>query len=118
MSKDQKQDPKAISRRETLKLASAVSALGVGLGASLASSTASADGSPPIHQVKIDTLKIDGLVLSIHKTSIDSPPLHAVDVTALVTQAQKWSPGAYYLKLTSLKQGAPVAVAVDTLFIK
>jgi hypothetical protein len=118
MSNDKKNE-KTVSRRDTLKLATAVSALGVGLGAALGSKDASADGcGGAIHMLKLDGLKLDRLVLTIHKDDAGTAPLHAVDVTPLVTQNLKFAPGTYYLKLTGMKAGAPVVTAIDQFSVK
>ena len=117
MSKDDKD--KAVSRRDTLKLATAVSALGVGLGAALGSKDATADErGGAIHMLKLDGLKLDRLVLTIHKDDANAQPLQAIDVTPLVTMNMKFTPGTYFLKLTALKLGTPVVTAVDQFAIK
>lgn len=115
---DAKKAP-AVSRRDALRLASAVSALGVGLGASLSAKNASGDGSPTgIHQLKIDALKIDSLVLTLHKLDPNAAPAARLDLTPLVTQNLKIAGGTYYLKLTALKSASPVVSAVDTFYLK
>ena len=117
MSEHEKKDPR-VGRRDTLKLASAVSALGIGLGASLAPRDASAESGTGIHGLKYEALKIDGLVLSIHKGDASAPPVHAVDITPLVTQAGKLAPGTYFLKLTAYKERSVVSTNLDAITIK
>jgi hypothetical protein len=111
------EDKKSVSRRDTLKLATAVSALGVGLGAALSSKDASADGTS-INQIKFDAIKIDSLVLTVHKGDPNAGPVHTLDLTPVVTQNMKFAPSTYYLKLTAAKNGAPVAFAIDTFSFK
>jgi len=102
---------KTVSRRDTFKLASAVTALGVGLGASLASEDASADAaSPKFNELKLDSNKIDTITLSVHKSDASS--------VALATQSLKLAPGTYALKLTALKLGSVVTSAVETITLK
>jgi hypothetical protein len=103
---------KIVSRRDTFKLASAVTALGVGLGASLASKDAGADSASPnlFNQLKLDSNKIDTITLSVHKGDATS--------LAVATQNLKLAPGTYALKLTALKLGSVVTSAVETITIK
>ncbi len=118
MSNDENNE-KTVSRRDTLKLATAVSALGVGLGAALGSTDASAsECGGAIHMLKLDGLKLDRLVLTIHKDNAGTVPLQAVDVTPLVTRSLKIAPGTYYLKLTGMKAGAPIVTAIDQFTVK
>ena len=115
---DEENSGKALSRRDTFKLATAVSALGVGLCATLHPSEAQGESAGSIHQLKLDGLKLDALVLSIHKDDANSPPLHSVNITPLITSNLKLAPGAYFLKLTALKGEKPVQVAVDQFNLK
>jgi hypothetical protein len=118
MSDETKKAP-SVSRRDALRLASAVSALGVGLGASLVTGDASASATAQsIHQIKIDGLKVDSLVLTLHKLDANAAPAARMDLTPAVTQNLKLVPGTYFLKLTAFKSSTPVVSAVDAVTIE
>jgi hypothetical protein len=107
-------DPKAFSRRETLKLATAVSALGVGLGASLGEGEANAALVPAVQQkVSVATGDLGQLQLKLWKLvpGQSAQLLHGVDVTSLVTGG-----ATYNLKLSSFK-GSVETPITDQLVI-
>jgi hypothetical protein len=114
---DEKLEKKVFNRRETLKLATAVTALGVGLCASLESSDAAAASGPSISGLKLDPSKIDKIVLTFVKldphTGLPGSPLQTIDVTPLVTVSQKIAVGTYSFKLTSMKNNVSTVVAND-----
>jgi hypothetical protein len=91
-------DDKKLSRRDTLKLASAVSALGVGLGVTLDSKDAEA--APTVAGERMDQLAI-----KLYKLGRDGQ--HAVvssfDVGALSHKQAKDIAGQYTIKLYNIK---------------
>jgi hypothetical protein len=94
-----------------------ITALGVGLCASLESGEAVAATGPLISGLKLDPSKVDKIVLTVWKrdpqTGLSGSPLQTIDLTPLVTVSQKISVGTYSIKLTSMKNKVGVVVASD-----
>jgi hypothetical protein len=87
-----------LGRRDTLKLATAVSALGVGLGVLLDSSEAAAE------TVKLNPNSIGKLTLKLYKENADDRPstlLHTIDFSTVAMKGQK--AGNFTLKLFNQK---------------
>lgn len=90
--------PAKLGRRDTLKLATAVSALGVGLGVLLESSEASAE------TVKLNPNAIGKLTLKLFKENSDGKPstlLHTIDFSTVAMKGQK--AGNYTVKMYNQK---------------
>jgi hypothetical protein len=92
MSSDDRNNPK-ITRRDTLKLATAVGALGAGLGAFLEGEDANAgdiklrdaklaQANVKLAQIKLDQANVGTLSLKIydHKTPDEAAVLHSLDI--------------------------------------
>jgi hypothetical protein len=117
MSDDPKNE-KAVGRRETLKLATAVSALGLGLGATLMARDAEA--LPAVQQkIAVSAGDLGRLQLKLWKIADGQPPqlLHSIDATALATAGGGVVPGTYNLKLTSIKTNVETTVTDQLLTI-
>jgi hypothetical protein len=93
-----------VSRRETLKLVTALSALGVGLGVTFREGEARAETH------KIDRDAIGVLSLKFYRDNPGKPPelLHAIELNPA---GLKIEPGRYSLKLTNRRQTAEEIVA-------
>jgi hypothetical protein len=85
-----------VTRRDTLKLATALSALGVGLGVTLREGEAHAETH------KIDTNSVGLLTLKFYKEVVGKPAqlLHTADLSSYVIKGEA---GRYFLKLENLK---------------
>jgi hypothetical protein len=117
MSHDPKND-KAVGRRDTLKLATAVSALGLGLGATLAARDAEA--LPAVQQkIAVSAGDLGRIQIKFWKIADGQAPqlLHSLDATALATAGGGVAPGMYNLKLTSVKGGAETTVTDQLITI-
>jgi hypothetical protein len=117
MSDDPKND-KALGRRETLRLATAVSALGLGLGATLIGRDAEA--LPAAQQkIAVNAGDLGRLQLKLWKIADGQPPqlLHTLDATALATAGGGVAPGTYNLKLTSIKSNAETTISDQLITI-
>lgn len=92
-----------VSRRDTFKLATAISALGIGLGATLKSGEALAE----LH--KLDASNAIKLSLNFYKLKDGQPVqlLHTVDLTQQTIKLRGEGIGQYAIKLESesLKEG-------------
>jgi hypothetical protein len=91
--------PPNMSRRDTLKLATAVSALGAGLGATLLSKDAEAE------TVRADAASLGQVTVKLYKQSKDGSQslVQSFDLSSLTNKLAKDISGAYTLKLTSVK---------------
>jgi hypothetical protein len=98
MSDDSKKKLEAVtpSRRDTLKLATALSALGVGLGVTFR------EGEAHAETYKLDGAAIGALSLKFYKEVVGKPPqlLHTADLSSLVLKTEA---GRYFLKIENLK---------------
>lgn len=103
MSDNERHDPKttaeklaAMSRRDTFKLATAVSALGVGLGATLKANDVHAE----IH--KLEAGKVGALTVKLYKWNEKSAPvlLHTADLSQFTVKlaGPAGGPGLYAIK--------------------
>lgn len=114
MSDDAKKMPK-VGRRDTLKLATAVTALGAGLGVVL-----DADDAVAGETFKLTTSELGKLSIKLFKidaTGKTAPSLlETIDVGALSLKMNKG--GAYSLKFYNSKEDAHVMVSEQTLAIE
>lgn len=112
-----------VSRRETLKLASAVSALGVGLGVTLDSSDAEAAPA------QIAAAGVGQLTIKLYKLGKEGARdggvqlLHAFELGALSHKGAKEIAGQYAIKMYNIKNEKTELVAeqpieLSTAFIK
>ena len=111
MSDDTNKMPK-VGRRDSLKLATAVTALGAGLGIVLDADDASAE------TVKLRTTDIGNFTVKLYKFDADGKThtlVESVDLGALALKLSKG--GSYSLKMYNQK-GAPVMLREQSLAIE
>ena len=111
MSDDTNKMPK-VGRRDSLKLATAVTALGAGLGIVLDADDASAE------TVKLRTTDIGNFTVKLYKFDADGKThtlVESVDLGALALKLSKG--GSYSLKMYNQK-GAPVMLSEQSLAIE
>jgi len=92
---------KKVTRRDTLKLASAVSALGIGLGVTLDSKDAEA--------ASVAAASLEQLTIKLYKLAKDGQQavVHSFDVGALSHKLARDIVGQYSIKLYNIKLDKP-----------
>jgi hypothetical protein len=102
-----------VGRRDTIKLATAVTALGAGLGVVL-----DADDAVAGEAVKLRATELGNLVLKFYKLDADGKNgtlLETVDVGALALKLGKG--GSYSLKMYNHKLDAPALISEQTVTV-
>jgi hypothetical protein len=117
MSDDRSNAP--VSRRDTLRLATAVSALGIGLGVSLESKDASAQVRAPLTlggttSIKLDASKLGPVSLKLYKLNPDGQNfdlLHTLDLSALFIKGEGAKENVVSMKLFNQKADQAVLIS-------
>lgn len=112
MSDDTKKMPK-VGRRESLKLATAVTALGAGLGIVLDAEDAAAE------TIKWRTTDIGNLTVKLYKFAADGKTntlVESIDLGALASKMTKG--GAYSIKMYNYKLDAPVMLSEQAVAVE
>jgi hypothetical protein len=113
MSEDTKKMPK-VGRRDSLKLATAVTALGAGLGVVL-----DADDAVAGETIKLRSGDLGGFTIKLYKLDADAKSttlLETVDVGALSVKMTKG--GSYAIKMYNHKLEAPAMLMEQGLAIE
>jgi hypothetical protein len=112
-----------VSRRDTLKLATAVSALGVGLGVVIDSKEGhagdlKAEGMKlemgKVQAMKLEYLKLGPVSLKLYKLNGDGKTfdlLHTLDLSALFVKGEAGQTNVVALKLFSHKADQPILIS-------
>jgi len=117
MSDDTKRMPK-LGRRDSLKLATAVTALGAGLGIVLEADDANAEGVAAIF-AKIKATDLGNLTVKLFKHDADGKThtlLDTIDVGALTVKLNKG--GSFSVKMYNHKLDAPVMLSELSLAVE
>jgi hypothetical protein len=103
--------PQVIGRRDTLKLATAVSALGAGLGATLLSKDADAETA------RADAASLGQVSVKLYKLAKDGQQtlVQSFDLSSLSLKSPKDIAGAYTIKLTSHKLERTAVISEQSL---